>query len=49
VLTLDLLHKGLRLRQVPVSYRRRQRGSSFVRGEYLWRVPLGMAKEMLGD
>ena len=47
VLTLDLLHKGMRLAQVPISYQRRQRGSSFIRGEYLWRVPLGIARELL--
>jgi glycosyltransferase involved in cell wall biosynthesis len=47
VLTMDLLHKGMRLGQVPVTYRRRSRGRSFVRPDYLWRVPLGMAREML--
>ncbi|MCC6236166.1 MAG: flippase-like domain-containing protein [Dehalococcoidia bacterium] len=47
VLTLDLLHKGMRLAQVPITYRRRQRGRSFVRAEYLWRVPVGMAREVL--
>ena len=49
VLTLNLLRKGMRLREAPVSYRRRQNGSSFVSPAYLWRVPLGMAREMLSD
>ncbi|MPZ47961.1 MAG: glycosyltransferase [Dehalococcoidia bacterium] len=49
VLTMDLLHKGMRLQEVPVSYHRRVRGSSFVSPQYLWRVPLGMAREMLSD
>ena len=47
VLTLDLLRKGMRMREVPVSYRRRSAGRSFVSGQYLWRVPLGMVREML--
>jgi len=47
VLTLDLLRKGMRLAEVPVAYRRRTRGDSFVTAEYLWRVPLGMAREVL--
>ena len=47
VLTLDLLKKGMRLREVPVSYRRRTRGSSFIGPRYLWRVPTGMLREML--
>jgi hypothetical protein len=49
VLTLDLLHKGMQMREVPVSYRRRRRGRSFISGQYLWRVPVGIAREMLGD
>ena len=49
VLTLDLLHKGMRLAEVPISYRRRSRGRSFINGHYLWRVPLGMARELLGS
>ena len=48
VLTLDLLHKGMRLAEVPISYRSRAGGSSFVGGRYLWRVPLGIAREVLG-
>ncbi len=49
VLTLDLLHKGMRMAEVPISYRPRQRGRSFVRAEYLWRVPTGMLRELLSD
>ena len=48
VLTLDLLHKGMRLAEAPISYRHRSRGRSFINGHYLWRVPLGMARELLG-
>jgi glycosyltransferase involved in cell wall biosynthesis len=47
VLTLDLLHKGMRLEQLPIAYQRRQQGRSFVRANYLWRVPLGMARQVL--
>ena len=47
VLTLDLLKKGMRMREVPVSYQRRTRGSSFIGPRYLWRVPTGMLREML--
>ena len=46
VLTLDLLKKGMRMVEVGVSYRRRTRGRSFIRLEYMWRVPVGMAREM---
>jgi hypothetical protein len=49
VMTLDLLHKGMRMKEVPVSYRRRKSGRSFVSAQYLWRVPLGMVREMLAD
>ena len=49
VLTLDLLHKGMRLTEAPISYRSRTRGRSFINGHYLWRVPLGMARELLGS
>jgi uncharacterized membrane protein YbhN (UPF0104 family) len=49
VLTMDLLHKGMRLRQVPVCYRRRRQGRSFISPQYLWRVPLGMAREVLRE
>ena len=47
VLTLDLLKKGMRMREVPVSYQRRTKGSSFIGPKYLWRVPTGMLREML--
>ncbi len=47
VLTLDLLKKGMRMREVPVSYAPRTRGRSFIGPEYLWRVPTGMLREML--
>jgi hypothetical protein len=47
VLTLDLAHKGMRIREVPVSYRRRTCGESFVSGRYLWKVPFGMVRELL--
>ncbi|MFN8585550.1 MAG: lysylphosphatidylglycerol synthase domain-containing protein [Dehalococcoidia bacterium] len=49
VLTLDLLKKGMRMAEAPVRYRRRTSGASFVRAEYLWRVPVGIAREMLGS
>ena len=47
VLTLDLLKKGMRLREVPIDYRRRTKGRSFVGPKYLWKVPVGMVREML--
>ena len=47
VLTLDLLKKGMRMREVPVSYQQRTRGESFIGPKYLWRVPTGMLREML--
>ena len=47
VLTLDLLKKGMRLREVPILYTRRTRGKSFIGPKYLWRVPVGMLQEML--
>ena len=47
VLTLDLLKKGMRLREVPITYRGRTRGKSFIGPQYLWRVPVGMLREML--
>jgi glycosyltransferase involved in cell wall biosynthesis len=49
VLTMDLLRKGIRMTEVPVSYRTRSKGRSFISLQYLWRVPLGMAREMLAD
>ena len=47
VLTLDLLKKGMRLREVPVTYRRRSKGRSFIGPRYLWRVPLAMLRQLL--
>ena len=47
VLTLDLLKKGMRMREVPITYVRRTRGKSFIGPKYLWRVPVGMLREML--
>ena len=47
VLTLDLLKKGMRMREVPISYRFRTKGKSFISARYLWRVPVGMLREML--
>jgi hypothetical protein len=49
VLTLDLLRKGMRLHEVPISYRRRRAGRSFVGVAYLWRVPVGIARELLSE
>ena len=49
VLTLDLLKKGMRLREVPIAYRVRTRGRSFVGPHYLWRAPLAMLREMLAS
>jgi hypothetical protein len=49
VLTLDLLHKGMRMAEVPVSYQRRSNGRSFISPQYLWRVPKGILREMLSD
>lgn len=49
VLTLDLLGKGLRMEEVPITYRRRSRGRSFVSTSYLWRVPVGIARELIRD
>ena len=47
VLTLDLLKKGMRMREVPISYRFRTKGKSFIGIKYLWRVPVAMVREML--
>ena len=47
VLTLDLLKKGMRMREIPISYRFRTKGRSFISARYLWRVPVGMLREML--
>ena len=47
VLTLDLLKKGMRMREAPIAYRRRTKGESFIGPSYLWRVPVAMVREML--
>ena len=47
VLTLDLLKKGMQLKEVPISYSFRRRGKSFIGIKYLWRVPVAMLREML--
>jgi glycosyltransferase involved in cell wall biosynthesis len=49
VLSMDLLRKGMRLAEVPVSYRRRTHGRSFISSRYLWRVPLGMLRELFSQ
>ena len=46
VLTLDLLRKGMRLQEVPIDYRRRRKGRSFIGPAYLWRVPVGMVRQL---
>jgi glycosyltransferase involved in cell wall biosynthesis len=49
VLTLDLVAKGVRYAEVPISYRFRQHGRSFVRlGPYLRRVVPGVWHELRG-
>ena len=47
VLTLDLLKKGMRMKEVSITYCFRTKGKSFISIEYLWRVPVGMLREML--
>jgi glycosyltransferase involved in cell wall biosynthesis len=48
VLTLDLLAKGFRYAEVPITYRFRQHGRSFVRlGPYLQRVVPALRRELL--
>jgi uncharacterized protein (TIRG00374 family) len=48
VLTLDLLRKGMRLVEVPIGYRTRQGGSSFIHyHEYARRVLPAIARELL--
>ena len=49
VITLRLLRRGMRLAEVPINYRRRQHGASFIRPEYLWKVPMGIFKELLSS
>jgi hypothetical protein len=47
VLTLDMLRKRMRYAEVPVSYRVRTIGKSFINSRYLWKVPLGIGRQML--
>ena len=47
VLTLDLLKKGMRMREVPISYSYRTKEKSFISMKYLWRAPVGMIRQML--
>ena len=49
VLTLNLLRKRMRMAEVPITWTRRATGQSFVRMEYLWRVPLGMLRELTSN
>ncbi len=50
VLTLNLLRKRMRLREVPGDYRVRQNGKSFIRRfEYCRRVLPAIARELLSD
>lgn len=46
VLTLNLLKKHMILKEVAINYQYRQVGQSFISLSYLWRVPLGIAREM---
>jgi glycosyltransferase involved in cell wall biosynthesis len=49
VLTLDLLAKGFIYAEVPISYRRRAMGRSFVRlGPYLWHVVPAVWRQVRG-
>jgi hypothetical protein len=49
VLTLDLVAKGFRYAEAPISYRFRQHGRSFVRlGPYLRRVVPAVWRELRG-
>ena len=49
VLTLDLLKKGMRMREVPIAYRPRTKGKSFISIKYLWRVPVAMLRHLLSS
>ena len=49
VLTLDLLRKRMRMSQVEVNWSQRKTGESFIRLNYLWKVPLGMVRELISD
>ena len=47
VLTLDLLEKEMRMREVPGSFHVRSKGKLLISVRYLWRVRVGMLREML--
>jgi uncharacterized membrane protein YbhN (UPF0104 family) len=47
VLTLDLLKKGMKYREVPITYQTRKHGRSFISLKYLWHVPMAMARQLL--
>jgi hypothetical protein len=47
VLTLDMLRKRMRYAEVPVSYQVRTIGRSFISSRYLWKIPLGIGRQML--
>jgi hypothetical protein len=46
VLTLDLLRKGFRLEEVPIRYRVREHGESFIRWSYPAKVLPAIWREM---
>lgn len=46
VLTLDLLRKGFRMEEVPIRYRVREHGESFIRWSYPARVLPAIWREM---
>jgi uncharacterized membrane protein YbhN (UPF0104 family) len=47
VLTLDMLRKRMRYAEVAISYRVRTSGKSFISSRYVWKVPLGIGRQML--
>ncbi|HEX7056310.1 MAG TPA: glycosyltransferase family 2 protein [Bacilli bacterium] len=47
VMTLNIVRQGYRLREVPISYKVRTTGESFIRFNYLARVIPAICKEML--
>jgi glycosyltransferase involved in cell wall biosynthesis len=48
VLTLGLLKKGMRMAEVPIDYRAREMGTSFIRGpEYCGRVLFAIVRQLL--
>ena len=46
VLTLDLLRKGMRMEEVPIRYRVREHGESFIRWSYPARVLPAIWREL---